>query len=216
MNKHKQIIDNIISHGFLPLFYNDSVAKCIAITKALYEGGVRCIEFTNRGAKALENFKSILELKNNGYPDLLVGIGTIKTALEAKNFTEAGADYLVSPFFNQGVSDYANAHQILWIPGSMTPGEIQLASANGHHFIKLFPGNILTPSFIKTIKPLFPEDKFMVTGGVSTEENNLKSWFSAGAAAVGLGSNLIKNENDYTALAFTVKEAKILVDKVRG
>ena len=82
----------------LPLFYHDDIAVCKEIVKALYTAGIRCIEFTNRGPKALGNFKFLLAHRNENYPDLVLAIGTIQHQKEAEAFIEAGADFLISPF----------------------------------------------------------------------------------------------------------------------
>ncbi len=216
MNKHQIITQQIKSDGFLPLFYHPSASICIAIVKALYEGGVRCIEFTNRGENALSNFKELLQLKKQDFPDLLLGIGTIKNEQEAEAYTQAGADFLISPCFDQKISGFANEANMLWMPGCMTPSEINAASNNGHKFIKLFPGNVLQAQFISAIKPVFADVDFMVTGGVTNEIDNLKTWFKAGAVAVGLGRNLIRDSwqdtDDFSVLR---KDAASLRQKVQ-
>ena len=215
MNK-EYIFSQIKAAAVLPLFYNDSEEVCIKITDALYQAGIRSIEFTNRGKNAAANFNSLVENRLLNWPGLLLGIGTIKTVTDATIFKEAKADFLVSPFFDIAISDYVNTVNVPWIPGCMTPGEIHVASSNNHSLIKLFPGNILTPQFISAVKPLFPEVDFMITGGVTTEAENIKKWFDAGAAAVGLGSNLIANswnrDNDYILLTQKTRDAISLIN----
>jgi 2-keto-3-deoxy-6-phosphogluconate aldolase len=180
------------------------------VVQALYDAGVRVMEFTNRGAHALENFKAILEQRGQSMPGLIVSVGTIRTAEDAGRFIDAGADALVSPTFDAGVSDVAYMNKTLWIPGCMTPTEIQNAENAGCTFIKLFPGNILGPSYISSIMPLFPKLKFLVTGGVSTSNENLSEWFNAGASCVGIGSKLITNklleDKNYSTITNKTKE----------
>ncbi|MBI2731327.1 MAG: bifunctional 4-hydroxy-2-oxoglutarate aldolase/2-dehydro-3-deoxy-phosphogluconate aldolase [Sphingobacteriales bacterium] len=177
----------------LPLFYNDNEAVCKSITSALYLGGIRVIEFTNRGTEALPVFKTLIELRNHSMPDLLIGAGTIKTSDEANAFINAGADFLISPVFDNGVSDAAYINKVLWIPGCMTPAEIHLAEKAGYKLVKLFPGNLLKPDFVSAIKPLFGGIDFLVTGGVDVTEESLRSWYNAGVVSVGLGSKFITN-----------------------
>jgi 2-dehydro-3-deoxyphosphogluconate aldolase/(4S)-4-hydroxy-2-oxoglutarate aldolase len=86
----------------------------------------------------------------------------------------------------------------------MTPTEIAAAENAGATIVKIFPGNLLGPSYITAIKDLFPELKFVVTGGVEAEAENLRSWFKAGVVGVGMGSKLISKElveqNDFETL----------------
>jgi len=191
MKTENQMIDFVKSLGVLPLFYHQDANVCVEVVKALYQAGVRCVEFTNRGAAAFENFKIILENRKQYYPDLILAIGTIHTQQDAQKYIDAGADFLISPFFDQAVADTAYLHKKLWIPGCMTPTEIHIAEAAGCNLVKLFPGNVLGPGFVSAIKPLFPNMHFLVTGGVDTSKENLEAWFKAGVIGVGMGSKLI-------------------------
>jgi len=194
METEQFVIQKIQEQRVMPLFYHDSRATCIAITKTLYDAGIRLIEFTNRGAAALNNFKALIAERNTNMPGLLLGAGTIKTDNAANEFIDAGADFLVSPVFDSSVCDTAYMQKILWIPGCMTPTEIHVAEQAGCKLVKLFPGNLLQPSFVSAVKELFPNMLFMPTGGVEANETNLKAWFSAGVCAVGMGGKLISNE----------------------
>jgi 2-dehydro-3-deoxyphosphogluconate aldolase/(4S)-4-hydroxy-2-oxoglutarate aldolase len=191
MPTKSQIQDSIIKQGILPLFYNDSSEVSIAITRKLYEAGIRVIEYTNRGEAALDNFKALKELQKEELPDLLLGIGTIKSAEQAVQFVDAGADFLISPLVNPGVAAVAAKNALLWIPGCMTPTEIYNAQQLGAVLIKLFPANILGPAFVSTVKELFPGVQMMPTGGVEMSQENISAWFDAGVSAVGMGSKLI-------------------------
>jgi len=190
MHSIDKVSAHILESKLIPLFYEDDVIVVVEVVKALYAGGIRTIEFTNRGTKALENFKALVALKNE-MPDLFLGIGTIKSEEDAKKYIDAGADFLISPVFDASVADIAYLHKVLWIPGCMTPTEIHHAQAAGCNIVKLFPGNVLGPGFIEAIRPLFREVHFLVTGGVDATEASITSWLKAGAAGVGLGSKLI-------------------------
>lgn len=202
MHSPQDIITLIKQQKMLPLFYNANVDICVSVVNALYAAGIRLIEFTNRGENALQNFSALVEARNEHMNDLLLGAGTIKNAAEADAFINAGADFLVSPFFDSVVSKAAATKQILWIPGCMTPTEIHVAENAGCNLIKLFPGNVLGPGFVSSIKELFPNTDFMPTGGV--EQDNLQAWFTAGVCAVGMGSKLVSKQlmdsKDYVGL----------------
>ena len=149
--------------------------------------------------------------------DLLLAVGTIKTAEQARQFIDAGADFLISPFFDAAVCDEAYLQKIVWIPGCTTPTEIHVAEQAGCTMIKLFPGNTMGPSFVEAIKPLFPGLDFVVTGGVDTTEENIKSWFKSGVCAVGMGSKLISKDvlegGDFQKLEAVTKEVLQIIQK---
>ena len=210
MDSHQSIIERIKEQGLLPLYYNADKDVCIRVAHALYNAGVRIIEFTNRGKMALENFKALKAERDSLMKDLMLGIGTIGNAQDANAFMDAGADFLVSPFFDAGVADAAYIRKVLWIPGCMTPTEIHHAKNAGCNFIKLFPGNVLQPSFVQAVKELFPGIDLMPTGGVEIDKENLSAWFDAGVCAVGMGSKLVSKKlmetKDYETIEKTTRK----------
>ncbi|NSL88397.1 bifunctional 4-hydroxy-2-oxoglutarate aldolase/2-dehydro-3-deoxy-phosphogluconate aldolase [Chitinophaga solisilvae] len=177
--------------GIIPVFYHDDADVCCEVLQACYDGGLRVFEFTSRGAAAQQNFARLLEKKKASMPDLYLGIGTIKNATDAAAYTALGADFIVAPVTDPETGAYCKSQQILWIPGCMTPTEISVAEKNGAQLVKLFPGNVLGPGFVKAIKPLFPQLKFMPTGGVEPTRVSMDAWFEAGVVCVGMGSNLL-------------------------
>jgi 2-dehydro-3-deoxyphosphogluconate aldolase/(4S)-4-hydroxy-2-oxoglutarate aldolase len=195
MSNYQSIILQLKHQKVLPLFYHDDEGICIEVMKALYNAGIRSIEFTCRGESALHNFKAMNAVRNKDMPDLLLAVGTIRTLNQANDFIDAGADFLISPVFDAAICKLIQSKNKLWIPGCMTPTEIHLAEHAGCHFVKLFPGSLLGPSFVAGIKVLFPNVSFMPTGGVEMNSENLQSWFAAGVSAVGMGSNFITKKD---------------------
>ncbi len=220
MDRSTSIIQQIKQQGILPLFYHADKEVCLEVTKALYAAGIRVIEFTNRGEEAMINFKAIVAARNEFMKDLLLAVGTIRTADQASKFIEAGADFLISPVFDADVCDVAYINKILWIPGCMTPTEIHVAENAGCRMVKLFPGNVLGPAFVSGIKELFPGLDVMPTGGVELTKENIDQWFKAGVCAVGVGSKLISKDilknKDYTTITALTKEALAIVNAIRN
>ena len=98
--------------------------------------------------------------------------------------------------------------------------EINKAEEMGCEIIKLFPGSVYGPGFVKAIKGPQPWTSIMPTGGVSTEEANLRAWFDAGVTCVGMGSKLISKDilsnRDFKGLENTVRETLDVIAKVRS
>lgn len=191
MSKKSKVIDAILAQGMLPLFFYEDVEVSLEVIRSMYSAGVRVVEYTNRGKEALGNFYSIKKAVEKDMPDLYLGIGTIKTGLEAEAFVEAGADFMVSPLIDSEVALVTNNYDMLWVPGCMTPTEIHIAQQYNAKLIKIFPANILGPAFISSIRELFPGQLFIPTGGVEIEAGNIAEWFRSGVCAVGMGSKLI-------------------------
>lgn len=203
------VLSTIYGQGLLPLYFHQDETVSIAVLKALYEAGIRTVEYTNRGEAALKNFKSLKKNCEAEMSDMQLGIGTIKTGDDAKAFVDAGADYLISPGVVKAAAKVAQKNGLLYIPGCLTPTEMIRAEALGATLVKIFPGNLLGPGYISSIRDIFPDLKFVVTGGVEPEAENIRSWFTAGVSAVGMGSKLISKtllaEGNYAALTNQTK-----------
>lgn len=219
MSKTQQITDAIIAQGILPLYFNPSEEVSLDVLKAIYKAGVKAVEYTNRGDAALANFKKMVALRNAEMPGLLLGVGTIKNMQQATDYLAAGADFLVSPGFVPDVAAHCVANDIFYAPGCMTPTEIIAAENAGIKFIKLFPGNMLSPEFLSGIKDIFPKLLFMPTGGVDTTKENIEGWFKAGVCAVGMGSKLISKKlmeaKDYTTIETETTKVLALIESIK-
>jgi len=220
MNKKAELLALIPKQGMLPLFFNKDTEVSINILKALYNAGIRTVEYTNRGEAALQNFGKMRQVCDTELKGMYLGVGTIKNADAAKAFIDAGADYIISPGLVEDAAQVAEAQNMLWVPGCMTPSEIIKAEQMGAKMIKLFPGNILGPGFLSAIKELFPNLLFMPTGGVDVEKENLSGWFKAGVCGVGMGSKLISKQlmeaKDYAKIEQMTKEVLATIQSVRA
>jgi len=219
-DKTKHIITVIKEQAVIPLFYHDDIAINISIIDALYNAGIRIVEYTNRGSKALDNFKELVAARNTKWPGLLLCAGTIKTVETAKQFINAGADFIVCPCMIPEVAKVVQDAGLLWVPGCMTPTEIAIAEQHGALLVKLFPGSLLTPAFVTAVKEVFPGLLFMPTGGVDVSKANLTEWFTSGVVAVGLGSKMISKEliqkEEYEAIGKLASEALAIVHTVKS
>jgi 2-dehydro-3-deoxyphosphogluconate aldolase/(4S)-4-hydroxy-2-oxoglutarate aldolase len=192
------------------LFFNADLTVAQHVLKACYDGGIRVFEFTNRGAEAPAIFAKLIDYCEKECPDLVLGIGTIYDAKQANEFIAMGADFMLQPFTTPEVGEVCAKHDIPWMPGTMTLTEIRNAEILGAKYVKIFPGNVVGPGFVKAIKGPMPKTKIMVTGGVEPNKESLSSWFGAGAAAVGMGSQLFPADliakKDYQSIANTISD----------
>jgi len=219
MKNTEQIINIIKEQGIIPLFYHDDVDVSIAVVNALYNAGIRVVEYTNRGSRSIDNFKAVIETRDKRWADLILSVGTIKNIEEANKFIDAGTDFIICPGTIQEVAKATQDAGLLWVPGCMTPTEIIIAEQHGAKLVKLFPGSLLGPSYVSAIKELFPGILFMPTGGVDTTEDNLRAWFKAGVCAVGMGSKLVSKEllasKDYAAIESSAKKVLQLIKQIK-
>ena len=122
----------------VPIAVIDSVADAVPLARALIHGGLPVIEITLRTPCALDCIRAIRQ----GCPEVLVGAGTILDALQLRGAIKAGAKFGVSPGMNDDVVRAALQHQLLFIPGVMTPSEVESALGLGCRLLKFFPAEV--------------------------------------------------------------------------
>ncbi|MBQ4913660.1 bifunctional 4-hydroxy-2-oxoglutarate aldolase/2-dehydro-3-deoxy-phosphogluconate aldolase [Maribacter sp. MMG018] len=206
--------------GMVPLFYHPDVELGKKVLKACYDGGARLMEFTARGDFAFEVFSELNKYAIKELPGMIMGVGSITDAAAASMFMQMGANFIVTPSLREDIATVCNRRKVLWSPGCGSLTEINRAEELGCEIVKLFPGALYGPGFVKGIKGPQPWTSVMPTGGVSTDEENLKAWFDAGVTCVGMGSKLISKEilakKDFGGLENTVRETLAKIKKMRN
>lgn len=206
--------------GMVPLFYHPDIELGKKVLRACFDGGARLIEFTARGDFAYEVFLELNKFALKELPGMIMGVGSITDAGAASMFMQMGANFIVTPTLREDIAIVCNRRKVLWSPGCGTLTEINRAEELGCEIIKLFPGSTYGPGFVKAIKGPQPWTSIMPTGGVSTEEDNLKGWFGAGVTCVGMGSQLISKDilasKDYAGLEAKVKDTLALIKNIRS
>ena len=150
--------------GVLPVINIPEPEVAVPLAKAIMDGGINCIEVTLRSKGSLEAIKRIKE----AYPDMLVGAGTVLSPETADKALESGADFIVSPGFDEKLVDYCIEKDVLIVPGCSTPSEIQAGVAKGLTVIKFFPAELSGGiDAIKLVSGPFPKVKFLPTGGIN-------------------------------------------------
>ena len=205
--------------GMIPVFYHPDYGVCKNVVDACYAGGLRIFEYANRGEKAAEVFQKLKTYVKTTYPDLKLGIGSIINGKQAEQFIALEADFIVAPILDESTAIVCHKANIFWVPGCGTLTEIAKAENMGAEIIKIFPGSVLGPEFIKAVKGPMPWLKLMPTGGVEPTKENLRAWLKAGAVCVGMGSQLISKKiidtKDYLALTEQIKQTYLIIDAIK-
>lgn len=205
--------------GLVPLFFNNDLDISKQVLKACYDGGARLMEFTARGDFAHEVFGELTKYALKELPGMIMGVGSVTDAASASLYMALGANFIVTPVLREDIAMVCNRRKVLWSPGCGTLTEIAKAEELGCEIVKLFPGDIYGPNFVKGIKGPQPWTSIMPTGGVSPTLENLTGWFDAGVTCVGMGSQLISKEvlanKDYAKLERDIKSALALIKKIR-
>jgi len=169
----------------LAVIRGPSADLTVQMVDALVEGGVKGIEITYSTPDA-EDVVRRLALKYG--ESILLGMGTLTKAEQAASAKEAGAMFLVSPVCEDELVKAMVASRLLTMAGALTPTEVLKAYTMGVDVVKIFPGSLGGPAYIKALKGPFPYIPMMPTGGVNA--SNAANWFAAGVVAVGAGSEL--------------------------
>ncbi len=206
--------------GIIPVFYDSQTETAKQVLKACYHGGIRVFEFTNRGDFAHEVFAELNKWSAKEYPDMILGIGSVVDAGTAALYIQLGANFIVSPVLKEDMAIICNRRKIAWIPGCGSLNDISYSEELGAEIVKIFPeSSVGGPTFVAAVKGPCPWSSIMPTGGVEPTEENLKAWFDAGVACVGLGSTLFSKEviaaSNWDAITQKIQEAFTILKKVR-
>jgi len=178
-------LSQILSHKIVAILRGASPGDVYEIAKALYKGGVKCLEITLNSPDAFQVIENI-SMKMEG--QMLVGAGTVLDAAAAGNAIAAGAKFIISPITDEATIRITKELGAVSIPGAFTPTEIFKAYSCGGDIIKVFPGTS-GPGFIREIGAPLPQIPLMPTGGINLE--NLHEFKKAGAVAFGIGKALV-------------------------
>ena len=182
-----QVIRRIEEIGIIPVVRAASVEEANRAVEAICPNGIPVVEITMTVPDAIAVIREVARQRGK---DVLIGAGTVTNAKQALECIEAGAQFLVSPGLSVAVLEVANAHEILAIPGALTPTELMSAQEHGATLVKIFPcGNVGGPKYLKSLKAPFPQARLIPTGGVNAA--NAAEFIAAGAFALGVGADLV-------------------------
>ncbi len=184
-----ETVRRIVSSGIIAIIRSDEAKGLDQVADALAAGGVEAIEFTMTTPGAL---KVLEECAGRDEGARLFGAGTVLDAETARAAILAGARFLVAPTFNPAVISMAHRYDVAVLPGALTPTEMLAAFEAGADLVKLFPATALGPQYVKDVLAPLPQLRLVPVGGVSLD--NVTAFIRAGAAAVGVGSNLVDRQ----------------------
>jgi 2-dehydro-3-deoxyphosphogluconate aldolase/(4S)-4-hydroxy-2-oxoglutarate aldolase len=185
MLSKEEITNKVKEYGVLAVIRGPSSELTIKMVNALIAGGVKGIEITYSTPQAASVVRNLAERYG---AEILLGMGTLTRPEQAEEVTRAGATFLVSPICQVELVIAMLDTGLAVMTGALTPSEVFQAYTLGSSIVKIFPGSLTGPGYIKALRGPFPYIPMMPTGGVSLE--NIGEWFAAGAVAVGAGSEL--------------------------
>ena len=181
----KQVLERVKELGLLAVIRGPSVELTVQMVGALIKGGVLGIEITY----STPNAEEVVRTLASQYGDqILLGMGTLTKVDQAESAKKAGANFLVSPICEKELVTAMAQSGLVTMAGAFTPTEVFQAYQAGTDVVKIFPGSLAGPGYIKALKGPFPYIPMMPTGGVNA--GNVADWFAAGVVAVGAGSEL--------------------------
>ncbi len=199
----EQVFNAMCEGGLVAVVRAKDSEQAMKITEACIAGGVAGIEITFTVPGADEVIRQLAAKYKNG--EILLGAGTVLDPETARIAILAGAQFVITPAFNEEVLRLCNRYRVLCIPGIMTIREAIMAMEAGADMLKVFPADLYGPTIIKDILGPLPYAKLMPTGGVSVD--NAKDWVKAGVVAMAAGSSLTAGAKtgDYDKITETAK-----------
>lgn len=181
----KQIIGN---EKVVPILRTNGTDKLLNIAKAVYDSGIRILEFTMTIPGIIDYIPKIKSV----FPDMLLGMGTVVKSEDAKNAIANGIDFIVSHFMNLSIVDTVKSEDKMLMLAAFTPTEIHHAHNAGSDIVKLFPALALAPDFIKSVRGPMPDVDILPTGGLDLIA--VLHFLQRGAFAAGIGSEVFRKD----------------------
>jgi 2-dehydro-3-deoxyphosphogluconate aldolase/(4S)-4-hydroxy-2-oxoglutarate aldolase len=180
-----QILSRILQNPIIGIVRSADADVALRLADACMAGGVNVLEVSLTTPGGLEVIRTLV--KRHG-SHALIGAGTVLDTGTASMAILAGAKFILSPSFNEAVIRTCSRYQVVSMPGVATATEVVNAMEAGADIVKVFPGEVYGPSYLKALRAPLPHAPLMPSGGVSLE--NMEAWFACGAVAVGVGGSL--------------------------
>jgi 2-dehydro-3-deoxyphosphogluconate aldolase/(4S)-4-hydroxy-2-oxoglutarate aldolase len=213
--KKEQVLERIKELGLLAVIRGPSQELTVQMVDALVAGGVLGIEITYSTPNAEDVVRTLHKKHGEG---IVLGMGTLTLPSQAAAAKQAGAQFLVSPVCDPELAKAMVATGLLTMVGALTPSEVFQAHRLGSDVVKIFPGSLAGPSYVKALRGPLPDIPLMPTGGVSAD--NVAEWFASGVVAVGAGSQLcppqLAKEGRFDEITALAREFVRVIARARG
>jgi len=202
----KQTVSRLREVGIIPIIRSSSADVVVPVVEALLHAGLPVVEITLTVPKAIDAIGAVAKRFAG---KVLLGAGTVTDAEMCKRAVDAGAEFIVTPCLVPEVIAAAQRAGVAVLPGALTPTEVFEAFRAGADMVKVFPvQSVGGAAYLRALRGPFPDIPLVPTGGVTLE--NVAEMFTAGAAAVGVGTELISKgalaHRDYAAIAALAKQ----------
>ncbi|GGE24448.1 2-dehydro-3-deoxy-phosphogluconate aldolase [Marinithermofilum abyssi] len=188
------LIQRMTESGIIAVIRRVPKDRIPPLVESLIKGGVTALEITVDSPGVYSVLRKVSEVIGER---AVIGAGTVIDATSAERAIESGAEFLFSPSLHPDVIRVALRHGKVAVPGVMTPTEMIMALEYGADMVKIFPAGVLGPKYIRDILAPFPQIPVIPTGGINLE--NVASFIEAGAAAVGIGGELVDRRSVETS-----------------
>ncbi len=212
----KQTVSRLREVGIIPIVRASSADAVVPVAEALLHAGLPVVEITLTVPKAIDAISAVAKRFAG---KVLLGAGTVTDAESVRRAVDAGAEFIVTPCLVPEVIAAAQRAGVAVLPGALTPTEVFEAFRAGGDMVKVFPvQSVGGAAYLRALRGPFPDIPLVPTGGVTLE--NLADMFTAGAAAVGVGTELISKDaldrRDYAAIGAVAKRFVAAVRQARA
>jgi 2-dehydro-3-deoxyphosphogluconate aldolase/(4S)-4-hydroxy-2-oxoglutarate aldolase len=211
----KETLAKLKEIGLIAVLRGPSPELTVKMVGALIAGGVKAIEITYSTPNAV---KVVADLHRQFGDQIVLGMGTLTEIAQAAEARGAGAQFLVSPITEPALGKAMVDSGLPVMIGALTPTEVFQAFKMGSDVVKLFPGSLVGPAYVKALKGPFPQIPLMPTGGVSAA--NVGEWYAAGVFGVGAGSELcppqLAKDGKFDEIAQKAREFVAAVNKAKS
>jgi len=202
--------------GVVAVIRTSNPSDMVAVCRALHKGGVKFVEITMTVPGALDIVHDAVGQMSD--TDIQIGVGTVLDGETARAAILAGASYVVSPIFDADVVRVCKTYGVVVMPGALTPTEVVTAWRAGADVVKIFPGDVGGPEYLKALKEPLPQIEILPTKGVNFD--TVSAFIKAGAIAVGTGNALVTKAQmearDYAGITDNAKRFTRIVREARG
>lgn len=189
--KKVHVLNAIASQKVIAVVRLTDPNDVIPVVEAIVNGGITIIEISWAMEGAADSIKKLSAHYDSTQDksQVVIGAGSMLSALDAKRAVKAGAHFIISPLFKKDIIEEVQKRDTLMISGALTPTEMYRAIEAGSDVINVFPADMVSPSYFKSMLEDMPQMRLITSGGITAD--NAKTWLEAGAFAISIGDAIV-------------------------